>query len=866
MTIERRIYGTAGIIILFVLIIGSILLWNSREVEDGIDQIGTSSQVVRSAFLLRVLMDEHLAHGDKRSLRQWNKRNEFLGKIINDAKGFKSIDRALLKELEIKYQAVNSFHPQVVRAGTSENHGRDSRALKETLAGMMSVRLEELANTAEVLHRDSQSLTLKKQRLTQTLILAASLLAIGIIALNLYLVKKSIVSPLQELSNGAEIIGTGNFEHVVVPKTKDEVGKLAQSFNTMVERLKTIHNSLRDEMTERRRVQEELRQINEDLEIRVHDRTMALTKARDELELRMEERTAALQTVRAQNQLLMSVQRAQGQFITDKDPVRLFNELLHDLLVLTDSEFGFIGEILYTDDGRMYLRDRAITDISWDEESRKVYQRFAKDKGSDFHDIRGLWGAVILTGEPVISNDPANDPRHDGLPEGHPPLLSFLGIPFHSGGELLGMAGIANRPGGYDEQLVDFLQPYVATGANIIEAYRNEDRRKIAESALRLSELRYRSIGELIPYGVWVCGRDGKVEFLSDNFLEMIGTTLQDFKQGDWVDRLPPETVEKTASDWAHCIQTGGTWDYEYRIRDKHGEYKAILSRGMPLRDDAGQVMSWAGINLDITERKRAEDALRLAHAELESRVQERTMDLHLSNAELERSNAELQQFAYVASHDLQEPLRNVASCLQLLEKKCKDKLDAEADEYIHYAVEAAARMRVLIMDLLAYSRIATKGKPPEWIDCEDILDQTAKNLGSAIAETGTVITHDPLPTVAADTTQLVQVFQNLIGNAIKFCKDSPPRVHVSAVKNKDKDEWIFSVKDNGIGIEARHLDRIFVIFQRLHKRSEYPGTGMGLAIVKKVVERHRGRVWVESQPGAGSTFYFTIPDKDLQA
>jgi light-regulated signal transduction histidine kinase (bacteriophytochrome) len=250
-------------------------------------------------------------------------------------------------------------------------------------------------------------------------------------------------------------------------------------------------------------------------------------------------------------------------------------------------------------------------------------------------------------------------------------------------------------------------------------------------------------------------------------------------------------------------------------------------------------------MGIDITEQKKAEASL------------QQTL------ADLTRSNADLQQFAYVASHDLQEPLRNVASCLQLLEKKYKNNLDAKADQYIHYAVESSVRMKTLILDLLTYSRIGTRGNPPKQTDCEQILDRTVKNLRSAISEAGAVITHDPLPTILADEAQLSQVFQNLIGNGIKFRREEQPHIHVSAAKNKK--EWIFSVKDNGIGIESRHLDRIFVIFQRLHKRSQYGGgTGIGLAIVKKVVERHNGRVWVESEFGNGTTFYFTIPEKGI--
>ena len=170
--------------------------------------------------------------------------------------------------------------------------------------------------------------------------------------------------------------------------------------------------------------------------------------------------------------------------------------------------------------------------------------------------------------------------------------------------------------------------------------------------------------------------------------------------------------------------------------------------------------------------------------------------------------------------------------------------------------------MKALILDLLAYSRVGTRGKPLEPKDCEQILLKAVANLRSAIIETGAVITHDPLPTVAGDETQLLQVFQNLIGNSLKFRRDEPPQIHVAAVK--DKHEWVFSVKDNGLGIEPQHYDRIFVIFQRLNKRAEYDGTGMGLAIVKKVVERHGGRIWVESEPGIGTTFYLTIPDRRI--
>jgi PAS domain S-box-containing protein len=376
----------------------------------------------------------------------------------------------------------------------------------------------------------------------------------------------------------------------------------------------------------------------------------------------------------------------------------------------------------------------------------------------------------------------------------------------------------------------------VVTFADITE-------RKQAEESLRQSEERFRVLFEqaadcillleITPEGIPVIRDANNATFrlLGYERDELIGQPVS-------LIEAAPDASELVDERRKHVLSRLGTTIFEARHRCKDGTIRDFECSVTEMQ--IGSKTLAISVERDITERKQAEE------------------DLKKTLADLERSNKELEQFAYVASHDLQEPLRMVSSYTQLLERRYKDKLDADAKEFIAYAVDGATRMQRLIQDLLAYSRVSSKGKPLNPTDCNAVLGQVRINLSVAIEESNARVTHDELPIVMADETQLVQVFQNLIGNAIKFCSEEPPRIHVSAEKNEK--EWIFSVRDNGKGIDPQYHERIFVIFQRLQGKGEYPGTGIGLAICKRIIERHGGRIWVESEYGKGSTFYFTIP------
>jgi PAS domain S-box-containing protein len=357
-----------------------------------------------------------------------------------------------------------------------------------------------------------------------------------------------------------------------------------------------------------------------------------------------------------------------------------------------------------------------------------------------------------------------------------------------------------------------------------------------SERAARLLSQQYDLITKYAYDVVMLADEDLRILQANDAATEVYGYTRDELLGMTLADLHDPSTRDR-AREEAELAKREGSRVFEAKHARKGG---TLIDMEVSVRAIESEGRTFLlSIKRDITARKRAEEEL-LARAE-----------------DLARSNAELEKFAYIASHDLQEPLRMVSSYTQLLQRRYQGRLDSDADEFIAYAVDGANRMQTLIKDLLAYSRVGTQGAPFSPTDLETVFGDVLGALEQTIADAGATVTHDHLPVVSCDPTQIGRVFQNLVANAVKFHRDEPPKVHVSA--READGEWVLSVADNGIGVDPEYFDRIFVIFQRLRSRADYPGTGMGLAICKRIIDRHGGRIWVESAPGVGSTFYFTL-------
>lgn len=447
----------------------------------------------------------------------------------------------------------------------------------------------------------------------------------------------------------------------------------------------------------------------------------------------------------------------------------------------------------------------------------------------------GLWADAVRQKKPVIINDYAHATNKKGMPEGHFPLYRHLGIPVIEKNEVKAIIGIGNKKNPYNEEDLKHLEIYTKALWEILKIYE-------ADLKLELSESKFRNLIDNAPLGLLVYDQDENIDTVNQMFTDFFGYNLTDFNtiKQFWRKVIPDKLSRKLFNlEWSKQIAN----------------------------DEAS--LSQTSKEIYLLTKAKEKKFVRIIHAHVQnlnilmfSDLTENKILLNKLNDTMEnlvRSNKELEQFAYITSHDLQEPLRVVGSYVSLLEKRYQNKLDQDAHDFINFTVEGVARMQGLIIDLLKYSRVSTKNLEMDYVDADKIVADVIENLSLQIEDCQAQIEIDFLPEVFANETQLMQVFQNLIGNALKYRHpDRTPLIKISSsIKNK---EVVFSVKDNGIGIDEKYFDRIFMIFQQLHAKTKFKGSGIGLAIVKKIVERHGGKIRVESQVNYGSTFYFSIP------
>ncbi len=626
------------------------------------------------------------------------------------------------------------------------------------------------------------------------------------------------------------------------------------------------------DVTERREAEEALQRAHDELEQKVQERTR-------ELQEEIEERKVIEEELQATTEELLDnveeLKRAEQSVREHARKMEILNQIIQasneaaDIPLLATLLVDRTIDFLDFDAGALFLSNEA-ENVSELQYSRGYSPNYSKERARIsidepqltllYRDHQPLWSEHMEIVSPEI------------IKREH--IMAMAAVPLIAGGRVIGHLGItSNRRYQFTEVEKDLLSAIGQEAGTAIAKMQTEE-------TLHAASLYSRRLIEASLDPLVTISAEGTITDVNKATEEVTGFSREELIGSDFSNYFTEP--EKARKGYQKVFTKGFVRDYPLAISHKSGRITNVLYNATVYQNDAGEIQGVFAAARDVTERKRAEEALKRARDELELKVEERTHDLQEEieeravteeelrrtanelmeiTEELKRSNKELEQFAYVASHDLQEPLRTVTSSIGLLESWYKGKLGAEADTFIGYAVDGTKYMQQLIKDLLLYSRVTSRGQVFKPVHCEGVVQHAIDNLKIAIEESEVKIRlPETMPMIMGDKTQLVQLFQNLIGNAIKFRSERPPEVRFSVERAEGRDEWLFSVRDNGIGMDMQYADKIFTIFQRLHTTEQYPGTGVGLALCKKIVERHGGRIWVESELGKGSTFYFTLP------
>jgi PAS domain S-box-containing protein len=700
------------------------------------------------------------------------------------------------------------------------------------------------------------------------------------------------------------------------------------------------------------------------------------------------EERIAQQRLERQHRMLEAVREAQAVYIEADDKRRAFEGLLAAFLRLTNSDYGFVGEVHYNEDDTPYLRTHAITNIAWDEASRLFYES-QMDAGMAFRNLRSLFGQAMVTGQPVIANDPLQGPRSGGRPAGHPPMDAFLGIPLSVGDRVVAMVGLANKPGGYGPEDLEFLQPLLGTVRQLVLAWRGHAERRrtlvelertsqelvekgetlqatldsisqgltkvdasgriliynqrvvelldLPESLLskkptQLEVLQYqcergdfgedlglvepevrsyllqpansatpesywrktrsgrtldirtlhlpdgglvRTFSDVTSYievqealreerqrlawvleatrpGIWETNLDSGELRIDDRWAEMLGYSVPDLEPislTTWVDFVHPDDLPQAQSAlMEHWTGQTPFVDIDIRLRHRLGHWVWVNKRGrVHERDTQGRGRYMSGTHLEITDRIAAQEEVLALNATLEQRVSERT-------AALERSLRDMEAISYSIAHDLRAPLRSVNGFSALIAEETDAPLSPVASDMFARINNSSRKMGQMLTDMLELLRVVRVDLDAVPVDLESLAKAVASELAHEAPQAE--ISIGPLPTVLGDATLLRQMLHNLMENALKY---SQHRAHPRLSLHFDEGLGAFCLRDNGMGFDMAHAGKLFGLFQRLHVGSDVPGTGVGLAIVTRIIERHGGRIWAKAQPDVGASFWWTL-------
>ena len=701
------------------------------------------------------------------------------------------------------------------------------------------------------------------------------------------------------------------------------------------------------------------------------------------------ESVQASQALERQHRMLDAVRQSQAVFIESKDRRQAFEGLLDALLAVSDSEYGFLGEVFRDDAGQPFLKTYAITNIAWDEPTRRLYAERQQD-GMEFRRLDTLFGHALVTGETVISNDPANDPRSGGVPFGHPPLNAFLGVPLHIGEDLVAMVGLANRTGGYSEEDVRLLQPMLGTVRQLVQAWRDELERQRTSEALKATTdllreksnvledtlesidqglakmdstgrlvacnrrflelldlpetlmasnpspeaiLKFqkdrgdfgpeqsfvgtvdrafldnldplgapplylrrtrdgralefhsrttsdggtvRTCSDVSPYieaqdalrserqrlewvleatrpGIWETDQLTGAMTINARWAEMLGYTVEELApitNKTWTGFLHPDELDTALEiHRAHCAQEIPYFECDLRMRHKAGHWIWVNTRGrVHRRDSEGRALFMSGTHMDITDRVTAQDEVRALNASLELRVAQRTADL-------ERTLKDMEAISYSIAHDLRAPLRAVNGFAAVIAESDLGALEDSSRDMFERIVRSSRTMGQMLTDMLSLLQVVRADLVSVPVD----MAQVAGVAIDALVEEGSRVCVElqELPMAQGDASLLRQVMFNLVDNAVKYSsQQAAPTIWVG----HDPARRAYFVRDNGMGFDMAHAGKLFGLFQRVHAGSNVPGMGVGLAIVARIIERHGGRIWAESKPGEGATFWWTLP------